>query len=95
MILRNVLSQFFIVKCFSKSLLVLRGKGFSIHFLQEMHSSEKSAPFWLAEWGYKALFNSCNSANAGLAILITTIFPLNWNDPSHTLKAGSLYMISN
>ena len=47
----------------------LRAKGFSIYFLQETHSSEKSVPIWLAEWGYKDLFNSCNSASAGVAIL--------------------------
>ena len=47
----------------------LIAKGFSIYFLQETHSSEKSVPIWLAEWGYKDLFNSCNSASAGVAIL--------------------------
>ena len=48
---------------------LLRAKGFSIYFLQETHSSEKSVPIWLAEWGYKDLFNSWNSASAGVAIL--------------------------
>ena len=33
----------------------LRAKGFSIYFLQETRSSEKSMSIWLAEWGYKAL----------------------------------------
>ena len=44
----------------------LRAKGFSIYFLQETHSSEKSSPIWLAEWGYKDLFYSCNTASAGV-----------------------------
>ena len=52
----------------------LRAKGFSIYFLQETHSSEKSVSIWLAEWGYKALFNSCNSASAGVAILFNNNF---------------------
>ena len=53
----------------------LIAKGFSIYFLQETHSSEKSMPFWLAEWGYKALFNSWSSVIAGVAILINNNFP--------------------
>ena len=52
----------------------LRAKGFSIYFLQETHSSEKSVPIWLAEWGCKDLFNSCNSASAGAAILFNNKF---------------------
>ena len=33
-------------------------------------------PFWLAEWGYKALFNCCNSASVGVAILMNNNFSL-------------------
>ena len=58
----------------------LRAKGFSIFFLQETHGSEKSVPIWLAEWGYKDLFNSCNTAySATLRLCYATAILFNNN----------------
>ena len=52
----------------------LRNKKYSVHFLQEVHSSKEMEKLWLAEWGYRGLFSSLSSSRAGVSILFKSDF---------------------
>lgn len=47
----------------------LRGGGFDICLLQEMHSSAASAHIWRSEWGGDVIFNHGSSNSRGVMIL--------------------------
>lgn len=52
----------------------LKGKNYSIYFLQEVHGSNETVNFWSSEWGYKTLFSNYSSSRAGVCILFKNNF---------------------
>ena len=58
----------------------LRNKKYSVHFLQEVHSSKEMEKLWLAEWGYRGLFSSLSSSRAVCPSYLTTIFLLRFKN---------------
>ena len=52
----------------------LRGKKYSIYFLQETHSTTETEALWRNEWGYKGLFSNFSSVKRGVCILFNNNF---------------------
>ena len=57
-----------------ETFLWLKKKKFSIYFLQEVHSTSESEPYWRSEWGYSTIFTTFSSSRAGVAILFNNNF---------------------
>ena len=38
------------------------------NFLQEVHSTNETEPYWHSEWGYSTIFTTFSSSRAGVAI---------------------------
>jgi len=54
--------------------LWLRKKDFSIYFLQETHSENKTENIWRNEWGFTSYFCHDKSNRAGVAVLFKNNF---------------------
>ena len=57
-----------------ETFLWLKKKKFSIYFLQEVHSTKETEPYWHSEWGYSTIFTTFSSSKAGVAILFNKNF---------------------
>ena len=57
-----------------ETFLWLKKKKFSIYFLQEVHSTKETEPYWHSEWGYSTIFTTFSSSRAGVAILFNNNF---------------------
>ena len=57
-----------------ETFLWLKKKKFSIYFLQEVHSTKETEPYWHSEWGYSTIFTTFSSSKAGVAILFNNNF---------------------
>ena len=52
----------------------LKGKLFSIYFIQNTHFTKKEENYIRAQWGFECFYSSHNSQSRGVAILINNIF---------------------
>ena len=43
-------------------------------FLQEVHSTKETEPYWHSEWGYSTIFTTFSSSRADVAILFNNNF---------------------
>ena len=59
-----------------ETFLWLKKKKFSIYFLQEVHSTKETEPYWHSEWGCSTFFTTFSSSKAGVAILFNNNFPI-------------------
>ena len=53
---------------------MVKEKKFSLYFLQEVHSTNETEPYWHYEWGYWTIFTTFSSSRAGLSILFNNNF---------------------
>ena len=57
-------------------------------FLQEVHSTKETDPYWHSEWGYSTIFTTFSSSRAGVAILFNNNFQFQIVKLLRTLKRG-------
>ena len=44
---------------------MVKEKNFFFNFLQEVHSTNETEPYWHSEWGYSTIFTTFSSSRAG------------------------------
>ena len=54
---------------------MVKEKKFAIYFLQEVHCTNETEPYWHSEWGSDStFFTTFSSSRAGVAILFNNYF---------------------
>ena len=53
---------------------MVKEKRFSIYFLQEVHSTNETEPYWHPEWGYSTILTTFSKSRASVAILFNNNF---------------------
>ena len=69
---------------------MVKEKRFSIYFLQEVHSTNETEPYWHPEWGYSTILTTFSKSRASVAILFNNNFQFQILKHFATPKGGLL-----